>query len=133
LTRTFWFGNDVDDQFTELYSLVARALESAARQIRPGIRSEQAHEFAMSVIDAGGYRDYFPHGLGHGVGLDIHEQPFLADRPPYREVEQGMVLTIEPGIYLPGWGGIRLEDLVLVTSSGLETISQSPKTPQIRP
>ncbi len=127
LTRTFFFGDRPDDQFTTIYNLVLAALQAAANQIGPGVDSQSAHNFALDVISTGGYGDNFPHGLGHNVGLDIHEEPFLSSVRPAQEIEANMVITIEPGIYLPGWGGVRIEDLVLVTDTGIERLSNCPK------
>lgn len=132
LTRTFLYSSKADEKFSTIFSLVQAALESAASNIRQGISTRDAHNFAVSVIAEGGHRDDFRHGLGHNVGLDIHEEPFLSALRPEAALAAGMIITIEPGIYLPGWGGVRIEDLVLVTKTGIETISKCAKTPQIR-
>jgi Xaa-Pro aminopeptidase len=87
---------------------------------------------ARNSIAAAGYGDYFGHGLGHGLGLEIHEAPFLSPRANIgAQLLPGMNVTIEPGIYIPGWGGVRIEDLALVTENGLEPLSRCPKTPLI--
>jgi Xaa-Pro aminopeptidase len=132
LTRTFFFGSAADEQFITVYDLVHSALLTAANNIGPEISSKEAHGLAMDVISDGGHREHFGHGLGHGVGLDIHEEPFLSATRPAQKISAGMVITIEPGIYLPGWGGVRIEDLVLVTETGVEAISKCPKVPHIR-
>lgn len=131
LTRTFFAGKEADEQFLTVYNLVHSALRTAADNIQPEISSKEAYDLAMDVISDGGHREHFSHGLGHGVGLDIHEDPFLSATRPAQKISAGMVITIEPGIYLPGWGGVRIEDLVLVTESGTETISKCPKIPNI--
>jgi Xaa-Pro aminopeptidase len=131
LTRTFFVGDEVDAQFLNIYSLVQSALRNASNNIQPGISSKDAYGLAMDVISDGDHREHFIHGLGHGVGLDIHEEPFLSARPPAVRIDADMVITIEPGIYLPGWGGVRIEDLVLVTETGAEAISKCPKFPHI--
>jgi Xaa-Pro aminopeptidase len=131
LTRTFFTGNVADEQFLSVYNLVNSALLAAVNNIQPEISSKTAHGLAMDVISDGGHREHFSHGLGHGVGLDIHEEPFLSATRPVKKITADMVITIEPGIYLPGWGGVRIEDLVLVTETGVETISKCPKIPHI--
>ncbi len=132
LTRTFYFGPEADDQYLAVYNLVQAALNNAINNIQPGISSNEAYALAMDVISDGGHREHFRHGLGHGVGLDIHEDPFLSATRPNVKISAGMVITIEPGIYLPGWGGVRIEDLVLVTKTGVKFISKCQKTPHIR-
>jgi Xaa-Pro aminopeptidase len=133
LTRTFFFGNQLEDQFSAVYDLVLAAHENAAAKIKPGINTQDAHAFALDRIAAGGYGKNFQHGLGHGVGLDIHEDPHISQLRPARNIAEKMIVTIEPGVYLPGWGGIRIEDLYLVGKTGLEAISRCPKIAQIRP
>jgi Xaa-Pro aminopeptidase len=110
----------------EVYAVVLRAQEAAMRAVRPGASTRDIDAAARSVIAEAGYGDYFGHGLGHGFGLQIHEAPWLrpnADSP----VEPGMVFTLEPGIYLPGWGGVRIEDDVLVTADGVERLTHLPR------
>ena len=131
LTRTFFFGNVADESFSTVYNLVQSALSKATDNIRPGMNSKEAYNLAMNVISDGGHREHFQHGLGHGVGLDIHEAPLLSAAGPIVKIEADMVITIEPGIYLPGWGGVRIEDLVLITETGAEPISKCLKNPQI--
>jgi Xaa-Pro aminopeptidase len=133
LTRTFFFGNTKSEKFSSIYNLVHAALVAATANIRPDVDTVQAHNFAMEIIANAGYRKNFQHGLGHGIGLDIHEEPFLSPYRPVTKIEAGTTITIEPGIYLPGWGGVRIEDLVLVNETGVETISKSPKVPEIHP
>lgn len=110
----------------EVYSVVLQAQEAALRAIRPGVSTRAIDAAARSVIAEAGYGEYFGHGLGHGLGLQIHEAPWLrpnSDTP----VEPGMVFTLEPGIYLPGWGGVRIEDDVLVTADGVERLTHLPR------
>jgi Xaa-Pro aminopeptidase len=110
----------------EVYDVVLRAQEAALRAVRPGASTRAIDAAARSVIAQAGYGENFGHGLGHGFGLQIHEAPWLrpnADMP----VQPGMVFTLEPGIYLPGWGGVRIEDDVLVTPDGVERLTHLPR------
>jgi Xaa-Pro aminopeptidase len=109
-----------------VYGVVWRAQEAAVRAVRPGVAARAVDEAARAVIAEAGFGDYFGHGLGHGLGLQVHEAP--AVRPNSDTVLQpGMVFTVEPGIYLPGWGGVRLEDDVLVTPDGCEVLTHVPR------
>jgi Xaa-Pro aminopeptidase len=106
----------------EIHAIVRRAQEAAIRAARPGVPAQVVDRAARSVISEAGFGDYFGHGLGHGIGLQIHEGP--AVRPNSETpLEVGMVFTIEPGIYLPDWGGVRLEDDVLLTPDGCEVLT----------
>jgi len=127
LTRTYLYARDMDKRFDNIFSTVLEAQESAVSGIRPGADSRQVHLLAAQAIADAGYGGAFNHGLGHGLGLEIHEEPFLSARRKRQELVAGMVITIEPGIYLPGWGGVRIEDLILVTENGAEYLSHSPK------
>lgn len=130
LTRSFFLGREADTRFWEVYNLVLEAQTRALDAIRPGVSGKEVDEAARSVIAEAGHGDHFGHALGHGVGLDIHEQPphlasYNADDP----LQLNMVTTVEPGVYLPEWGGIRIEDLVVVGSDGVEMISRCRKDP----
>jgi Xaa-Pro aminopeptidase len=106
----------------EVYEVVRQAQEAAIRAVRPGVEARAVDAAARKVIDAAGYGGAFNHGLGHGIGLQIHEGPSL--RANSTDVlAEGMIFTIEPGIYLPGWGGVRLEDDVRVTADGCEVLT----------
>ncbi len=116
----------VDAQFADVYTVVLQAQERALRRIRPGERAADVDAEARAVIAQAGFGDFFGHGLGHGIGLQVHEAPAL--RPNSDVVLQaGMVVTVEPGIYLPGWGGVRIEDDVLVTPDGCEVLTHVAK------
>jgi len=123
LTRVFFLGK-INTLITKVYGIVRAAQARALAAIKPGVRAHMVDKAARQYISDKGYGKYFMHSLGHGVGLDIHEAPVLSSK-----VEQilrpGMVFTIEPGIYLPGKFGIRIEDMVLVTRKGCEVISGS--------
>jgi Xaa-Pro aminopeptidase len=132
LTRSFYLGNEPSAQFWEIYNLVYQAEQQALRNIRPGMTLLTADALARDLIHQNGHKEHFGHGLGHGVGLDIHEDPFLSPRAPKKAtISAGMNVTIEPGIYIPGWGGVRLEDFALVAENGLELISHAPYQPVI--
>lgn len=110
----------------EVYAVVLRAQRAAIDAVRPGVQGQVVDAAARAAIAAGGYGDYFGHGLGHGIGLQVHEGPAL--RPHSETVLQpGMVFTIEPGIYLPGWGGVRIEDDFLVTPDGCRALTHVPR------
>lgn len=122
-TRTFVTGKPTAKQ-KEVYQVVREAQSAAIESIRPGVMASAVDRAARSVIGKAGYGKYFGHGTGHGVGLDIHEAPGLS--PMSEDVlEEGMVVTVEPGIYIPGWGGVRIEDMVLVTKNGAKLLTST--------
>jgi Xaa-Pro aminopeptidase len=131
LTRTVCFGQPNNpDRFWAVYNTVLRAQLAAEAAIRPGINGQDIDAVARSLITEAGYGDYFGHGLGHGVGLAVHEEPALSRIRPYT-LAPGHLVTVEPGIYLPGWGGVRIEDIALVTDEGVEILTRAPKEPII--
>jgi Xaa-Pro aminopeptidase len=110
----------------EVYAVVLRAQERALQTVRPGVTGGAVDAAARAVITEAGFGDFFTHSTGHGLGLQVHEAPLL--RPGADGVlEAGMVVTVEPGIYLPDWGGVRIEDDVLVTPDGCEVLSRVPR------
>ena len=125
MTRTLFFG-EPDPRLLSIYSIVKRAQELALEHCRPGVAIEEIDREARAYIKQMGYGAYFNHGLGHGIGLEIHEAPFLRNKPPYQEMTlaEGMVITVEPGIYLPNVGGVRIEDTILITAQGYENLTQ---------
>ncbi len=125
LTRTICTGRP-DDKFREIYDIVLEAQLTAEQNIRPGMQGKQADAIARQVIEEAGYGENYGHGLGHGVGLAVHEKP-SAGRLSEDVLEPGMVFTVEPGIYLPGWGGVRIEDVVVLRGSGVEVLTQASK------
>lgn len=131
LTRTFFLGNEPNSTFLEIYNIVLDAQEAAIKNIKPGKTGKEIDKIARDIIDSAGYGKAFGHSLGHGLGLEVHENPRLSQLFDGNPLGSGMVVTVEPGIYLPDWGGIRIEDLVLVTSDGSNRISQCPKQPII--
>ena len=132
MTRSFFLG-EPDEKYWEIYNLVLAAETAVIQQARPGMSSKTVDAIARDLITNAGHGEHFGHGLGHSLGLFIHESPFLTHLPRGEKysIETGMTITIEPGVYVPGWGGVRIEDLVLVTETGLEPISHCPKAPVI--
>lgn len=121
LTRTFCVGSP-DRKQRAIHELVQQAQQAAIRACRPGVACSTVDAAARDIIAGAGYGDCFGHGTGHGVGLMVHEAPRLS--PTSKDVlEQGMVVTIEPGVYIPGWGGVRIEDMVLVSEQGPKVLS----------
>jgi Xaa-Pro aminopeptidase len=108
----------------EIYALVLRAHDAAIEVVRPGATTGQVDAAAREVIEAGGFGAHFFHRVGHGLGLEVHEDPSL-DPGSDIVLEAGMVFTIEPGIYLSGWGGVRIEDDVVVESGGCRVLSKA--------
>lgn len=131
LTRTFYLGKAPPAEFWRVYDLALAAHTAVFQQAHPGLTAAAVDALARNVIKDAGYGEQFGHGLGHGVGLEIHEAPFLSSRSGGTAVLSGMTATIEPGIYLPEWGGIRIEDLAYFTADRLLPLSQCPKEPII--
>jgi len=122
LTRTFFFGRKTKE-FKEIYGIVEKAQAAAIKAVRPGVSCESIDKAARDVIEEAGYGEYFIHRTGHGLGLDIHEQPYLVKGNKTR-LRSGMAMTIEPGIYLPDRFGVRIEDDVVVTRNGCKVLSK---------
>jgi len=127
MTRTFCLG-EPSAHYLEVWQIVLRAQEAALHAIRAGLTGVAADAAARDVIEAAGYGEQFGHGTGHGVGLAIHEKPY-AGRLSEDTLQAGNSLTVEPGIYLPGQFGVRIEDLVIVREDGVENLTGSPKAP----
>jgi Xaa-Pro aminopeptidase len=125
LTRTVVVG-EPSAKFREVYDIVLTAQRTAEELIRSGMSGEEAHMLAHNVISEAGYGENFGHGLGHGVGLLIHEAPRLA-RLAKDELKDGMVVTIEPGIYISGWGGVRIEDMAVIENGQARVMTTAPK------
>jgi Xaa-Pro aminopeptidase len=125
LTRTLVTGK-IPPKLQRIYEVVLKAQLAAIDAIRPGKTCGEIDAVARNIIEKAGYGKQFGHGLGHGLGLEIHESPRFSKKQAVK-LEPGMVMTVEPGIYLPGFGGVRIEDDVLVTRSGCEVLTSVPK------
>jgi Xaa-Pro aminopeptidase len=124
ISRTVVLGSP-DDTFTKVYQVVKDAQSMAIEAIKPGVSSQVVDGIARDHIGDKGFKEYFGHALGHGVGLATHEKPRLSPVRPMN-LEAGMVTTVEPGIYIPGWGGVRLENMVVVEEDGAVVLNRHP-------
>jgi len=129
MTRTVVLG-EADERFWNVYNTVLRAQQAAEDGVRVGMSGRDADALARNLIASAGFGDAFGHGLGHGVGLQIHERPRLAQRNE-QPLPAGAVFSVEPGIYLPDWGGVRIEDLALLNDGGAEILTGSSKDPLV--
>ncbi|EMT40394.1 Xaa-Pro aminopeptidase [Thermoanaerobacter thermohydrosulfuricus] len=125
MTRTIVIGKASEKQ-KEIYNIVLEAQQKAIDNIRAGITSKEADLLARSVIEEKGYGQYFSHSLGHGVGLEVHEAPSLSFKKE-EILKEGAIVTVEPGIYIPDFGGVRIEDMVLLKEDGVINLTKSPK------
>lgn len=126
ITRTNFIGYKMTRKARKIYDAVLGAQQAAIDLIRPNIRAKDVDAAARKAISKAGYGKYFGHGTGHGVGLVIHEMPTIS--PKSEDIlKEGMIFTVEPGIYIPGWGGVRIEDMVLVTKTGCRVLTSLPK------
>jgi Xaa-Pro aminopeptidase len=126
VTRTSFIGHRSTQKARKIYDTVLSAQQAAIDLIRPNVRAKDVDAAARKVISKAGYGRYFGHGTGHGVGLMIHEMPTVS--PKSEDIlKEGMIFTVEPGIYIPGWGGVRIEDMVLVTKAGCRVLTSLPK------
>lgn len=129
LTRTVAVGAP-DPRQEEIYRLVLEAQRAAIGAVRGGAKACEVDRAAREVIEAAGYGENFGHSTGHGVGLAVHEEPTVSAKNE-KLLLPGMVITIEPGVYIPGWGGVRIEDMVLVEEGGCRVLTGIPKDPMI--
>ncbi|MFJ7935294.1 M24 family metallopeptidase [Sporosarcina sp. NPDC096371] len=125
MTRTIAVG-EPQDELKRIYTIVLDSLENALAGIKAGMTGREADALSRDYITEKGYGKQYGHGSGHGVGLDLHEEIFMSTTCEKR-IESGMVLTVEPGIYIPNLGGVRIEDDILVTADGIEILTKSPK------
>jgi len=130
MTRTICLGEPEDTCFWQVYEAVREAQQRALMAIRPNVPAREIDAVARNVLQELGYGDAFGHGLGHGVGLSVHEKPRLH---PHSEdvLEAGMIVTVEPGVYLSGWGGVRIEDLVVIGETGIRLLTQTSREPLV--
>ena len=127
-TRTYATGEGVSERAREVYAIVLEAELAGLATVRPGISGREADAAARSVIERAGEGDHFGHGLGHGVGMDVHEGPRLSRTASEAPLQAGSVVTVEPGIYIPGELGVRIEDLVVLGEGSQEVVTGLPKT-----
>ncbi len=128
MTRMIYYGTP-DKKVIEIGDIVLKAQKKAIQAIKPGVKSDALYTSAARVIDRAGYKEAFLHSLGHGIGLEVHEYPYLRSKEAEDSVvlEPGMVVTVEPGIYLSKLGGARFEDMILVTKEGHKALTGCPK------
>lgn len=124
MTRTVFLGAP-EGEMLHAWHALRKANEGAEAMLKPGVTGKEAHEHAIAILDEAGFKERMGHGLGHGVGIDIHEKPVLSPRNE-KPLQPGNVVTVEPGIYIPGRFGMRLEDFGVVTQDGFEVFTQSP-------
>jgi Xaa-Pro aminopeptidase len=127
MTRTISLGQPRDSRLEEIHAIVLEAQLRAERELRPGMSGREGDALAREVIDRAGYGQAFTHSLGHGIGLEVHEPPWVSLSRGDEELRPAMVFSVEPGIYLPGWGGVRIEDLVVLQTDGARVLCHSPK------
>jgi Xaa-Pro aminopeptidase len=128
MTRTVCLGEPRDGRLPELHALVLEAQEHVERSVRPGMTGREADGLARDLLERAGYAQAFTHSLGHGIGLEVHEPPWLSQSRGDEPLRSGMVFSVEPGVYLPGWGGVRIEDLVVLEPDGARVLCHSPKS-----
>lgn len=126
MTRTVYYGSNISDRHREIYSTVLEAQILGINTVRAGVMSDDTDKTVRSFFRERNLDEAFGHGLGHGIGLEIHELPYLS-RMSQIELKKNMVVTVEPGLYFEGWGGVRIEDDVVVTEDGCEILNKSSK------
>jgi Xaa-Pro aminopeptidase len=127
MTRTICLGEPAEPRMRQVYDAVLTAMKTCEAGIYAGIQGIAADALARNALDVAGLAEYYVHSTGHGVGLQVHEEPILSERSPDDMIlPAGTVVTVEPGVYIPGWTGTRVEDCVLVKENGVEVLTQSP-------
>ena len=123
-TRTLVFAGEPSEKFKEVHETVRRAQQKAVEKVKPGVKAKEVDKAARKVIKDAGYGEEFIHRIGHGVGLELHEPPYI-NQENSRELKEGMVFSVEPGIYIEGEFGVRIEDLVVVTEDGCQRLNET--------
>ena len=127
MTRTVYLGENPTEKHYEIYNTVKEAQQKAINAVKAGITTRELDKIARDYITEKGFGDCFGHGLGHGIGLEIHEYPYLSYKAEDLVLEENMVVTIEPGVYIEGFGGVRIEDDVVVKKDGCEVLNKTTK------
>jgi Xaa-Pro aminopeptidase len=126
MTRTFWLGGEPTGEMARVFAVVRESQAKGVAAVRAGVGAKDVDTVCREVIDEAGWAERFEHGTGHGVGLDIHEAPTVSQQGT-AILAAGTVVTVEPGVYLPGLGGVRIEDTLVVTEDGSRTLTGFPK------
>ncbi|AZZ65528.1 aminopeptidase P family protein [Metamycoplasma phocicerebrale] len=124
ITRTFFFGKPKSPELVKILEIVTEAQRLGREAVKPGIETSEIDKVCRDYIESKGYGKFFTHSTGHGVGIDVHEMPGVGRRAGNAVLEEGMIITVEPGIYVEGLGGARVEDTILVTKDGSRVLSR---------
>ncbi|MCR8613185.1 MAG: aminopeptidase P family protein [Mycoplasma sp.] len=126
ITRTITIGKQKDEKLLEIYNVVKEAQRAGIEAVKSGVETKQIDAICRRIIRKAGYEEYFNHGTGHGLGMEVHELPYVTSRSELnRKLKVGNVITVEPGIYIPNLGGVRIEDDILVTKTGYKILGKN--------
>ena len=123
ITRSWWHGKNEPAEYKKIWNIVEKARKAGVKAVKPGVANKDVDAAARKVITDGGYGEYFTHRTGHGVGIEIHEQPYNSQTAD-TVLAEGNVVTVEPGIYLPGKYGVRLEDTMAAAKTGAKILTR---------